>query len=100
MKASLQIIYEGDYGRPLTAAKIEDRQLLVQAAQTAIAEAFQQAEVVADVDSFLGEVQHEDAARLARVLGMLIPELGKPSLRMVRKRKTPERFPNPSGVPR
>ena len=98
MKASLQIIYEGDYGRPLTAAKIEDRQLLIQAAQAAIAEAFQQAEAIADVDSFLGQVQHEDATRLARVLGMLIPELGKPSLRMVTKRKTPERFPNPSGV--
>src|SRR5436305_12215192 len=99
MKASLQIIYEGDYGRPLTAAKIEDRQLLVQAAQTAIAEAFRQAKAVADLDKFLGEVQQEEATRLAKVLGMLIPELhGKPALRMVSKRKTPERFPNPSGV--
>ena len=101
MKASLQIIYEGDYGRPLIAAKIEDRQLLVHAAQIAIAEAFSQAEAVADVDRFLGEVQQEEAARLAKVLGMLIPELhGKSALRMVKKRKTPERFPNPSGVPR
>jgi hypothetical protein len=100
MKASLQIIYEGDYGRPLTAATVLDRQLLVHAAEAAIAEAHRKADAVADVDDFLGTLQHEDAARLAKVLGMLIPELGTPAVRMVKKRKTPERFPNLSGVSR
>lgn len=86
MKASLQIIYEGDYGRPLTAARIEDRQILIQAAKIAITEAFQKAEGVAEVDAFLGTIHQDEAERLAKVLGMLIPELAThPSLHLVKK---------------
>jgi len=84
MKTSLCIVYEGDIGRPLTAATIEDRQLLVEAAKKAIAEAHERAKAVMPVDAFVGKVHREEANRLKKVLGMLIPELRtRPPLQLV-----------------
>ena len=75
MDVSLHIIYEGNVGRPLTAAKTHDRELLVQAANPTIQEAFERAELIGVVDEFVGNVRREEAERLQRVLKTMIPEL-------------------------
>ena len=92
MDVSLRIVYESEgAGKALTAARVTNQQLLIEAARAAISEAYDQAEAVAEVDAFLGEVHREEADRLARVLGLLVPELrGKPPLRLVRNDKAPE----------
>jgi hypothetical protein len=73
--AELAILYEPERGRPLTVARVSDRQLLVAAAEAAIAEAEERAQALSEADEFLGAVQHEEAARVRRVLGILLPEL-------------------------
>ena len=92
MDVSLRIVYESEgAGKALTAARVTNQRLLIEAAEAAITEAYDQAEAVAEVDAFLGEVHREEADRLARVLGLLVPELrGKPPLRLVRNDKAPE----------
>lgn len=83
--AELAILYEPERGRPLTVARITDRQLLIAAARAAIAEAESRAEMLGDVDPVLGAVQREESARMGRVLRMVIPELraSEPSLELV-----------------
>jgi hypothetical protein len=78
-RAELAILYTGDAGRALTVARVADRGLLLAAAEAAIDEAQAQAEQLAEADPILGRVQHEDAERLRRVLGILLPELAGPS---------------------
>jgi hypothetical protein len=75
MSAVVHLVYESNFGRPLTAAKITSRKVLLEVARTAIREAYERAEVVGEMDMFVGEVQWEEAARLERVLKKLIPEL-------------------------
>ena len=76
-KTSVHLIYESGLGRPLTAARVDDRRLVKEVAAAAIREAYQQAETVGCVDQFVGEVQREEAARLERVLRKLVPELSE-----------------------
>lgn len=82
MQACLEIIYRGTTGQALTAATIEDRGLLVAAAKAAVSEAYERAEAIAADDEFVGDLQREEAERLARVLARLIPEL-RPTLRVI-----------------
>jgi hypothetical protein len=85
MQATLEIVYRGQIGQPLTAAVVENRQLLVEAAKAAIAEAYQKAEAMEEVDEFVAELQREETVRLERVLARLIPELnGHPRLRVTK----------------
>lgn len=77
--AGLAILYEGE-GRPLTVARVADRHLLVAAAEAAIREAEERAEGIGAVDDVLGAVEHEDVRRLRRVLGILLPEMSRPSV--------------------
>jgi antitoxin component of MazEF toxin-antitoxin module len=84
MQAILEIVYRAQIGQPLTAAVVENRQLLVEAAKAAIAEAHEKAEAMDEVDEFVAELQREEAVRLERVLARLIPELnGHPRLRVI-----------------
>ena len=76
--AELAIVYEPERGRPFTVARVADRLLLVAVAQAAIAEAEGRASAIAEADEFLGTVQHEEAERIRRVLGILVPELRGP----------------------
>ena len=46
MQATLEIVYRAQIGQPLTAAVVENRQLLVEAAKAAIAEAHHEVTVV------------------------------------------------------
>jgi hypothetical protein len=78
----LAILYEPDRGRPLTVARVSDRNLLVAAAEAAIAEAEDRARALAEADEFLGAVQREEAARMRRVLGIFLPELRPPEPRL------------------
>jgi len=75
MSVELVIVYEPQDGRPLSVAKVPDRELLLSAARAAIDQAEVQADVLAGVDAGLGIVQREEAERLRRLLGLLIPEL-------------------------
>jgi hypothetical protein len=75
MNISLHVVYEGDIGRPLTAAKTQDRELIKLAAKTVIYEAFKRAKKISESDKFLGDVQKEEAERLRKVLGIMIPDL-------------------------
>lgn len=76
--AELAILYQGDSGRPLTVARVDDRRLLVAAAEAAIQESRDRATQLAEVDAVLGAVEQEDAERLRRVLGILLPEVSEP----------------------
>ena len=80
MNVSLHLIYESGIGRPLTAAKIHDQELIKEAAKAAINDAFERAKMVAGEDAFLGDVQREEAERLQRVLQIMVPELNDPKL--------------------
>jgi hypothetical protein len=73
--AGLAILYEPAAGRPLTVARIGDRRLLVAAAEAAIREARDYASALQDADAVLGAVQQEEAERVRRVLGLLVPEV-------------------------
>lgn len=79
MNVSLHLVYEGDLGRPLTAARVTDRALIVRAARTAVKESYQKANSVGRIDSFLGDVHLEETRRLEKVLKVLIPEMNDPS---------------------
>ena len=72
---SLLLVYEPSGGRPLTVARIEDRRMLLDAAQLAIVAAERRAEDLAAADSVLGEVEWAEAGRLRKVLCLLVPEL-------------------------
>src|SRR4051812_34144006 len=78
-QAGLAILYEGSAGRPLTVARVADRSLLVAVAQAAICEANALANDLGETDAVLGAVQHEESERLRRVLGLLVPEVSKPT---------------------
>ena len=75
MNVSLHIVYDSTIGRPLTAAKVHDQNLIKETAKAAINDAFERAKMVADQDAFLGDVQREEAERLQRVLKIMVPEL-------------------------
>ena len=76
--AELAIFYEPERGRPLTIARVGNRRLLLAAAEAAIAEADERARALDEADGFLGAVQREEAERMRRVLGILLPELHEP----------------------
>jgi hypothetical protein len=77
MNVSLHLIYEGKGGHLLTAAEVHDPDLICLAAKRAIGEAKERAYQTGLIDEFAGSIQKEDAERLEKVLGLLIPELGK-----------------------
>ena len=72
---SLLLVYEPTGGRPLTIARVEDRRMLLDAAQRAIIAAEQRAEELAAADCVLGEVERAEAVRLRKVLSLFVPEL-------------------------
>ncbi len=72
---SLLLVYEPTGGRPFTVARVEDRRIVLGAAQFAIVAAEQKAEEFAAADHVLGEVERAEAGRLRRVLSLLVPEL-------------------------
>lgn len=74
-KISIHIVYQSEIGRPLTAARIPDTDLVVQVANRAIERAKREASAVTSIDAFVGQVKMEEAQKLEDVLRTLIPEM-------------------------
>lgn len=72
---SLLLVYEPVGGRPLTVARVDDRAMLLDAAQLAILAAEKRAEDLAAADRVLGELERAEAGRLRKVLSLLVPGL-------------------------
>jgi hypothetical protein len=72
---SLLLVYEANGGHPFTIARVEDRRMLLDAAQVAIIAAEHRAAELAVADCVLGEVERAEAGRLRKVLSLLVPEL-------------------------
>ena len=78
---SLAIVYTPEGGRPFSLARISDRSLWRSAAAAALREAEGQAESLSVKDQVLGIVQAEEAAKLRRILGLLLaPQCAGPGL--------------------
>ncbi len=75
MKISLYITFEPEHGRPVTLAKITDREILVAASIAALHEATKRAELMSVEDDLLGELQCQEVARLRSALERVVPEL-------------------------
>jgi hypothetical protein len=72
---ALYIALEPSDGDSITIARVSDRSLLIGAARTAIAEAFDQATQAAALDPNIGVLHQAEANRLSEALRKLIPEL-------------------------
>ena len=77
MNVVVAILYAPEGRKPLSIARIYDRNLLATAAETALREAEDVAREVVDGDPVLGALQIEEVNKLRRVLGRLMPAAGK-----------------------
>lgn len=73
MTMTLAILYAPEGQKPLSIARVHDRCLLAAAAEKAVCEAEVIANQLMNDDPVLGAVQLEEASKLRRVLGLLIP---------------------------
>jgi len=73
MNVTLAILYAPEGQKPVSIARINDRNLLSAAAAAAVLEAEQFASNLLAEDEILGCLQLEEAAKLRRVLGLLLP---------------------------
>jgi hypothetical protein len=69
------LVYAPQGGKPVTVARVSRRNVVVQVAEAAIAEAQVRAELFRETDEVLGGVEREEVIRLERVLKMFVPEL-------------------------
>ncbi len=69
------LVYAPQGGRPVTVARVSSRNVVVQVAEAAIAEAQVRAELFRETDEVLGGVEREEVIRLERVLKIFMPEL-------------------------
>jgi len=74
MNVILAILYAPEGQKPLSIARVYDRDLLSTAAARAIREAEARANELMEDDPTLGNLQREEANKLKRVLGMLLPD--------------------------
>jgi hypothetical protein len=72
--ASAAVIYAPDGQKPLSVARVRDRALLFAAAEEAIREAEATANGLMADDPLLGALHLEEAIKLRRVIGMLLPK--------------------------
>jgi hypothetical protein len=73
MDVMLAILYAPEGQKPLSIARVYDRALLSAAAEKAISEAEAVADQLMDENPTLGNLQHEEANKLRRVLRLLLP---------------------------
>ena len=76
MNFTLAILYAPEGHRPLSIARVHDRDLLTMAAKRAILEAEAAAIRLMEGDPTLGVLQREEANKLRRVLCRLVREPG------------------------
>lgn len=74
-KISVHLVYHSDIGRPLTACRVNDSDLVLEVARRAIKRARIEASAVGSIDPFVGQVKEMEALRLEEVLKTLLPEL-------------------------
>jgi hypothetical protein len=74
-KISIHLVYQSDIGRPLTACRVDDPDLVKEVANRAIQRAHREASAVSSLDRFVGEIKEQEATRLENVLRALVPEL-------------------------
>jgi hypothetical protein len=72
MKFTLAILYAPDGRRPLSVARVSDRDLLAIVAEQAVLEAEAIAARLTEDDPTLGALQREEATKLRRVLWRLV----------------------------
>jgi hypothetical protein len=72
---TLMLIYEPPTSKrgPVPLVRLEDPELALKVAQSAIAEAEARASELSQTDEFLGEAERAEVQRLRRVLALLIP---------------------------
>lgn len=75
MSVRLYITLEPERGKPITLARINDRDLLLDAALSALQEAEAEATEMASQDKILGELQRQEASRLRQALELVLPEI-------------------------
>jgi hypothetical protein len=73
MNVMLAILYAPEGRKPLSIARVYDRTLLSAAAERAIGEAEATASDLMENNPTLGALQLEEANKLRRVLGLLLP---------------------------
>jgi hypothetical protein len=83
MNVMLGILYAPDGRKPLSIARVYDRDLLSAAAETAIREAEATASELMEENPTLGALQLEEANKLRRVLSLLLPTSAGPRSRGV-----------------
>jgi len=76
MNVMLAILYAPEGHKPLSIARVYDRDLLSVAAEKAIREAEASASELMESDPTLAAVQFEEAAKLRRVFSLLLPSAG------------------------
>src|SRR4051794_29581874 len=74
-KVELYIAFEPKRGKPITLARIYDRDLLADAAFAAIEEAEEKARSTASEDEILGELHRQEVQRLRQALETVLPEI-------------------------
>ena len=72
---SLNIVYQNDAGKAISAARVSNQLLLIQVAKKAIKEARDRAKSLMKVNPLIGKFQRQEAERLEKFLVVLIPEL-------------------------
>ena len=76
MRTNLYLVTEGrGTKRPVRIAKVTDRDLVINAAQTAIREAEQKAEALGGSLTLQGRLELAEAVRLRTALRTVVPEL-------------------------
>lgn len=72
---ALMLVYEPPTSKrgPIPIVRLEDPDLALRVAQSAILKAEARANDMSEADEFLGEVERAEAARLRRVLAILVP---------------------------
>lgn len=75
MGVRLYITLEPEHGKAITLARVNDRELLGNAALAALREAESMADEMASQDETLGQLQRQEASRLRQALELVLPEL-------------------------
>lgn len=73
MNVMLAILYAPEGQKPLSVARVYDRELLAAAAEKAVREAEATAHEIMENDPTLGSLQVEEVKKLRRVLRLLLP---------------------------
>jgi hypothetical protein len=75
MGIRLYITLEPEHGKAITLARVNDRELLTNAAMAALQEADSMVNEMASQDQMLGQLQRQEASRLRQALELVLPEI-------------------------